>query len=78
MKRKQIIWKEISQTDLMISNLGYVHNRLGYGVPLKIDLESDWVKYFTTEEMELIDDDEEQLPEIISNQSISFDEFMKR
>jgi hypothetical protein len=74
MKLRQRILKRIINTDLAIGNDYSIHHTIGS--PFYIGQVDSIKNLFTDEEMEMIADNEQQLPEIVKD-SISFEEFMK-
>ena len=78
MKLKQIIYKEIDSTAFLLSNEGKLINQIGI---LDKSLEqlgnTTWNQFFTAEEMEMINDDEEQLEiKYIKSNPINFEQLM--
>lgn len=64
MKLKQVIWKEISNSTLFISNDGRVKSSMG-GDILNFDLRSDLLKCFNEDDFEMIEDDDISLEDRI-------------
>lgn len=79
MKLKQVIWKDITNTDLQISNSGIIKSKYG-GAPMNIvDMQDLWLDFFTEEEMNMVEDDEETLEDLyIDNSGISLDDFLNK
>lgn len=76
MKVKKVIYKKIDNTDLMVSNTGYLYHQYGKGEAMEIGSFLDLNKLFDESEMEMIDDTEDQ--EFVGyTDSISFENFMK-
>ena len=76
MKLKQVIWKQISNSGLFISNEGVIKNSIG-GHVMKIDHKEDWERHFSENDMLMIEDDEASFDESIGG-TISEQEFFNR
>ena len=75
MKLKQKILKGISNTDLAIGNDFSLHHVIG--TPFYLGNLDSIKNLFTEEELILIPDDEEQLPDLIIPDAVSFEHFLK-
>lgn len=79
MKLKQVIWKEISNSGLFVSNEGVIKDSIGNHV-MKIESKQDWeihwAIHFSENDMLMIEDDEEPLDERLGGR-ISEEEFFR-
>lgn len=75
MKLRQKILKNISNTDLAIGNDLNLYHIIG--LPFYLGNLDSIKNLFSEEELTLIPDDEEQLPDLIIQDAISLDHFIK-
>lgn len=75
MKLRQRILKGISNTDLAIGNDLSLHHVIG--TPFYLGNLDSIKNLFTEEELKLIPDDEESLPDLIIPDAVSFEHFIK-